>query len=58
MGSLDDGTKVYFTTLASGGGGLADELVVPQGAVYPLPAGADPLQVAALMYVARRSPRD
>lgn len=52
VGSLDDGTKVYFTTLATGGGGLTDEIVVPKAQTYPLPSGADPHQVAALMCVA------
>ena len=53
VGSLDDGTKVYFTTLATGGGGLTDVIVLPKTATYPLPSGADPYQVAALMCVAQ-----
>lgn len=48
VGSLPDGQKVYFTTLAAHAGGSFSEYVnVAKGDVIALPAGADPVQTAA-----------
>ncbi|QIG45076.1 zinc-binding alcohol dehydrogenase family protein [Nocardioides anomalus] len=50
VGTLD-GQPVWFPTsagMAPGDGSMAERVAVPAGAAVPLPAGADPTEVAAL----------
>ncbi|EKG18841.1 Alcohol dehydrogenase superfamily zinc-containing [Macrophomina phaseolina MS6] len=48
VGTLDDGTLVYFSAMTPAGGSMAERINVPAAATTPLPAGADPIQVAGL----------
>lgn len=65
VGTLPDGQKVFFSSIATGGA-FAESIRVPKSAVAPVPDGADPVQLAGLvnpgmsswMAVAARVDRD
>ncbi|KIX93122.1 uncharacterized protein Z520_11179 [Fonsecaea multimorphosa CBS 102226] len=48
VGETPDGQRVYFNSIATGGG-FAEYITVPKVAVSPLPEGADPVAIAGLM---------
>ncbi|OQU94122.1 hypothetical protein CLAIMM_00529 [Cladophialophora immunda] len=48
VGETPDGQRVYFNSIAMGGG-FAEYITVPKSSVSPLPEGADPVAIAGLM---------
>ncbi|EXJ56495.1 hypothetical protein A1O7_06839 [Cladophialophora yegresii CBS 114405] len=47
VGETPDGKRVYFNSIATGGG-FAESIAVPKQSVTPIPEGADPVVIAGL----------